>query len=621
MRVGQAERAGPFGRIGHRQVGIVGRVAYAVAGEIGEEVVEPGVEIADRRVEREAAPDRPVRLDLEALDAGRRGVDDDGFVEAAAGEALHAGLHVGIGVGEGREIEPQPALVQRHLEAGFVGVDILRIIGADGGGRRRAAVIAAAAEALLPLGVEQNVVVEGVGDAELGREIVPALLEGGRADRAERIVGERLLFVAVAPARREDELFGHVVIELAEDGVGRVVLAGELNQRAAAIDEARLGVRDVVVLIEKERADDVVERPVAVGGEAQLLAELPVRLVAQRLEEGERAGVIVGEDAILELAIAGDRGERAGAEVPVHLQRGAPGVEVGENRRAAIDDARIAAGRREAGIGVDLSGKRGVAERGARAALLIDVENQRRVEILGRRVGEGEAAGERFAVAFLDAARRVPRIAVIGLVEQRDAAGEIGADREVHREPRLAPAMIADRAHRLAAERSVGALGAHRDHAADRVAAVERALGPAQNLDRGDVEEILQRAGVARQIDAVHFDADRRLERGFHVGEAKAAHVEGAGVRIGADRRENDVRRFGVEIGEALRRLVFQRLRGEGGHRKRDVLQALFALLRGDDDFLAGIVGVACRRGGLSESQSRQAQQGRRRHECARART
>ena len=79
--------------------------------------------------------------------------------------------------------------------------------------------------------------------------------------------------------------------------------------------------------------------------------------------------------------------------------------------------------------------------------------------------------------------------------------------------------------------------------AADGVAAIERALGPAQHLDALDIEDI-QHGGLRTvEIHIVEIDADARLEAGHRVLLADAANKGGQrGIRATRD-FQRDVRR------------------------------------------------------------------------------
>ena len=73
------------------------------------------------------------------------------------------------------------------------------------------------------------------------------------------------------------------------------------------------------------------------------------------------------------------------------------------------------------------------------------------------------------------------------------------------------------------------------DRAADRVAAVERALRPAQHLDPLDVVNVEHGGLRAVEIDVVEIEADAGLEAGDRILLADAADEGGQG-RVGAAR-------------------------------------------------------------------------------------
>ena len=131
-------------------------------------------------------------------------------------------------------------------------------------------------------------------------------------------------------------------------------------------------------------------------------------------------------------------------------------------------------------------------------------------------------------------------------------------------------------------------LGDHVQRAADRIASVQRALRAAQHFDALGVNRALARFDVARGIEAVGVRRDAGIGA-VVVGEAADAAQAHAIERRG-------IRQAGREVGEiADRGDADQVARGarECGHRNRHVLQALAALLRGDDDFLENARGPA----------------------------
>ncbi|MNJ45879.1 hypothetical protein D3C77_409910 [compost metagenome] len=244
----------------------------------------------------------------------------------------------------------------------------------------------------------------------------------------------------------------------------------------------------------------------------------------------------------------------------------------------AVRVGRFAEGRQ------DHVGQAGVLERRAGALVLGIVDDQGGVEGRSRLPQQGAAHGQDVLGAHV-AAVVVLDVAVIGL----------GQDRELARQLILDQGALDAGAQLLAAVGAEGGLAAgaevegrtarlDADHAADGVAAVERALRPAQDGHAADVEEVLNRADVARQIDPVQLDPDRGLEARFDVGIAQAANIEGAGEGVGADRRQDHVRHLAVQVQQALDLAVLKRFHAEGADRQGHVLKPLLAALGGDDD-------------------------------------
>ena len=136
--------------------------------------------------------------------------------------------------------------------------------------------------------------------------------------------------------------------------------------------------------------------------------------------------------------------------------------------------------------------------------------------------------------------------------------------------------------------------------AADRVAARERALRPARDLDAVDVEQLDHRSREIRIVDLVDVHADAGLERVVEVGLADAADERDHRAARGlAGRRHRDVRRL---IGDVDDVRLAAALEHRGVHRRdrdRRVLHVRFAERRRDDDLveLRGCgAGVQCHR-------------------------
>ena len=365
----------------------------------------------------------------------------------------------------------------------------------------------------------------------------------------------------------------------------------------------------VELLLQVEEADHVVEA-VAVGvREAQLHGLLVVVGDApdvERLEEAERRGqhagpvrrrrvaVEVAEGVVLEFAVAGDEGERAGGKLTICLQRQAPRLELGVSVHVLVHLVLVAV----AGDAVPVVQHVG---RGGAGEVVVDhVRDHRDVEGVAL-VGDGGARP-----AGLLGAEVAPGVAVLVLavelpVGERDlgahaAFGEAAAVE--HGAQDLLP-VVADGGLDLASGLLGRAGGDELDGARHVVAAVERTLRPAQHLDALDVEHVHQHAVVAREGNAVEGDPGLGVGVGVRVREVDAADGEGPHVGDNGHLRQLDVGRDAAQVLEVHGAVVFEGRAVEGRHRDRNVLDALAALLRGHDDFLEHqwLVGVALLRG------------------------
>ncbi|MNE43756.1 hypothetical protein D3C80_1379480 [compost metagenome] len=134
----------------------------------------------------------------------------------------------------------------------------------------------------------------------------------------------------------------------------------------------------------------------------------------------------------------------------------------------------------------------------------------------------------------------------------------------------------------------VDTLGDVFDRAADGVAAVKRALRPAQDFDALDVEDVQNRRLRTGDIDIIHIEADARLEAPQRVLLADAAD-EGDQGRVGAPRRlQRQAGRRTGQFGDVRRALLFQLLGRESRDGDRHVLQGFFATAGGDDHVVDG---------------------------------
>ena len=120
------------------------------------------------------------------------------------------------------------------------------------------------------------------------------------------------------------------------------------------------------------------------------------------------------------------------------------------------------------------------------------------------------------------------------------------------------------------------------DHTCRRVAAIKRALRPAQNFDLANVVEFLFEEMIADEWNVVERDRDGRIGRHRNRLRADAANLDVVAGEIGF--REGEIRNFLHQIGPArdlARGQLFLRQRGD---RDRNGLDIALDLRRGDDD-------------------------------------
>jgi hypothetical protein len=177
-------------------------------------------------------------------------------------------------------------------------------------------------------------------------------------------------------------------------------------------------------------------------------------------------------------------------------------------------------------------------------------------------------------------------VAVITVVDARNARGEAVTERAGHRalNDRLVvtPVSQAD----IAVERAGRLVRDELHRAAGGIAAEQRALRPAQCLHPSEVENRETRRSDRAGVAIVLIDRDRRFLLVAIVVLRNPAHVEhdlrGAiGVVLEVGDRRNHVDRAGDAA-------VLDVLLAQHRNRDADVLQPLFALLRGDNDIAFG---------------------------------
>ena len=395
--------------------------------------------------------------------------------------------------------------------------------------------------------------------------------------------------------------------------------AAVVVDRAAALDEDRREVDEVQVralFLEVVEADDPVER-IAEGAAAELefLAQLVVVPGVLRLCDHVRRVVAVAEAQRLGVAIRGDRLESDPfAYFRRDRERSAPRVEVGLRATGRVSAVRVAGEelRVEARRIRERAGRRQTLR--ARAcnhcvvestelARAVERGRQRRRRFLApaaridREVGgdrirckpaHGEPAGEGVGVAEIDAVRESAHEAVAVCVARTETRQDRIGQRHVGRETRAAQIVRTDLDFDRAAKLLRGGLRAHRDGAADRVAAEKSALRSAQHFDRLQIEQVHDRADRAGDVHLIQVQADAGIGVQREVDLADAANEERAGGVVAGDRRavvRDQVRRVHAEILRGHHAAIGEALRGERRHRDRRVLQALLAFARGHHDF------------------------------------
>ncbi len=102
-------------------------------------------------------------------------------------------------------------------------------------------------------------------------------------------------------------------------------------------------------------------------------------------------------------------------------------------------------------------------------------------------------------------------VAVLVLVDPGNAGKQVVGQRKVDPGAQADPLAAAVSAFDVAFARAFGTLGEHLDRAAFGVAARQRALRAAQDLDPLEVEQVEHRAGQLRIVDVVDVDAHAGL--------------------------------------------------------------------------------------------------------------
>ena len=601
-----------------------------------------------------AGDDLEIRLD--PLRADLAGI---GEIAAHGAElaAIHGRLEI-LDVGaEGGEVEGRPAIQELGLEADFIMIDRFRLHRAgvviDGvvGVERQAILVDAQRLEALRIGrIGQHVRRDLVVDVEVVGEVPGAVGRGtdlglvnaallrrpldgaglrnrGAADGLALRIGDDtlvetgLLVIVQAHAGLDGQGIRDLPAELPEQGgavgleplrvaggqagqsgrnIGGVVRVGRGGKAPLGRIFALLfGALGVDPLLEAEQTDDEVD-VLAFVIIAEFLAILVLLRGVLRLGDDRQAGEVA---VIFRLPVpeapGGDRGQRAGADIPFDLGRHAAdlvaGIEVGiEVRQPVIG---VAAGHDIAlrsGQCIILAIERTLgladAHEGGAAAfgiLLAIVARQGEAEILGRL--EQQLAANAQIVLLVDPA-------LAGHIVERAAAagrgdGDAGGDRVGQRAGngglRLLVVEIADRQFGAPLEVEGRLVGRDVDRARRGVLAIERALRTAQHFHLVDVEKVEGRGGDAAVIDIVDIDADALFKAvaGEAERHAKAADVDRSVAGIGGidlQRRRELLQLHDVEIAGRLDAVALHHGNGQG-----HFLRGFLTAAGGDDDHVA----------------------------------
>ena len=263
-------------------------------------------------------------------------------------------------------------------------------------------------------------------------------------------------------------------------------------------------------------------------------------------------------------------------------------VVVGIARRVGV----AVAGAVDAAIG-HLVDQRSVRPQPAVALVGVGVDEQR--EALRWRPAHAHPGGDLLELADLDVGvRQIDELAQ----PVAPGVGAGGGDRPVVGQALIRVEVSSPAPARAGFEREPAGLFASRrpgddvDRTADRVAAVESALRPAQHFDALDVRQVPVLSDLAPEVDAVDVDADAGVGGDEVILQADAAdeRVGGGGV-AGREAGHVQVRDELADVDQVGDALPLKLLAGEGGDRDRHLVDALLALLGGNGDLLEHLLG------------------------------
>ena len=307
-----------------------------------------------------------------------------------------------------------------------------------------------------------------------------------------------------------------------------------------------------------------------------------IRLAAEKIGAGE-VGILVRAE--IGRAVGRDAGQREGAEIEIALQRQAAILDevlgpeiVGHFIRERILCNEISAQCQDGRAGRAIDDVRGCT---ADLVDLVIVRDQAERHVVSR--FEQQVAAQAPAITLIGV-RPVAEVLDIAV-----ALVEIGAQAVSQRlgdGPRDDPAgtiaiIIADSAFDTSAQFELRLLRHDRDHPGGCVLAEQRRLRPAQDFYTLQVWQVGNLRGRARAIDAVHENANRRLDAGIVGAVAEAPDDE---IRVGRGLLLADTQRWhdGLQVSQIHNSGLFNDALIHHGHSDWNILQGLFALGGGD---------------------------------------
>ena len=209
---------------------------------------------------------------------------------------------------------------------------------------------------------------------------------------------------------------------------------------------------------------------------------------------------------------------------------------------------------------------------------------------------DGEARGKAFPVPDIGTVPQIGAIAVTPVDPQRTTHAQPVSQRCGARDDQVALIVFAQIGPHGEGRLIVQPRGNELDRPADRVAAIERALRTAQNLDPLDIENIQDRPLRPGDIDIVDIETDPRLEPPQRILLADAADEScQRGIRRPRDLKRQ-IGRVALERRDVRRAGQIERFGALYRHRDGYIDQAFLAASGRDDDGIDGALTFAGRR-------------------------